>query len=106
MGLGTGVQSHSRAVANYTGNGNVPTVRFDNRFGDGEPGSRALRSVVLLEWLEQFRQQFRGDTGPYLTPAPGKASLNLLKMLREGLLVGVRGALHKARREETPGWVL
>lgn len=44
---------------------------------------------------------FRGDTGPYLTPAPGKASLNLLKMLREGLLVGVRGALYKAKKEET-----
>ncbi|HEU4437702.1 MAG TPA: chemotaxis protein CheB, partial [Methylomirabilota bacterium] len=46
--------------------------------------------------------QFRGDTGLYLTPAPGKASLNLLKMLRDGLLVGVRAALHRAKREETP----
>ena len=45
--------------------------------------------------------QFRGDTGRYLTPAPGKASLNLLKMLRDGLLIGVRGALHKAKREDT-----
>jgi two-component system CheB/CheR fusion protein len=43
--------------------------------------------------------QFRGDTSLFLSPAPGKASLNLLKMLREGLLVGVRGAVHKARRE-------
>jgi two-component system, chemotaxis family, CheB/CheR fusion protein len=43
---------------------------------------------------------FRGDTGPYLSPAPGKASLNLLKMLREGLLVGVRGALYKAKKDE------
>jgi two-component system CheB/CheR fusion protein len=46
--------------------------------------------------------QFRGDTGAYLAPAPGKASLGLLKMLREGLLAGVRGAIHKARREEAP----
>src|SRR5262245_46015687 len=45
--------------------------------------------------------QFRGDTGLYLSPAPGKASLNLLKMLRDGLLVGVRAAVHRARREET-----
>ena len=30
--------------------------------------------------------QFRGQTGSYLQPAPGKASLNLLKMAREGLL--------------------
>ncbi|HEX7788606.1 MAG TPA: CheR family methyltransferase, partial [Methylomirabilota bacterium] len=45
--------------------------------------------------------QFRGDTGGYLTPAPGKASLNLFKMLRDGLLVGVRAALHRAKRQET-----
>jgi two-component system CheB/CheR fusion protein len=46
--------------------------------------------------------QFRGDTGPYLAPAPGKASLNLLKMLREGLLVGVRASVHQARKDEAP----
>ena len=46
--------------------------------------------------------QFRGDTGLYLTPAPGRASLNLLKMLREGLLVAVRGAVQRAKREEIP----
>jgi len=45
--------------------------------------------------------QYRGETGPYLAPSPGKATLNLLKMLREGLLVGVRGALHKARRNDS-----
>src|SRR6267142_5699969 len=42
--------------------------------------------------------QFRGDTAPYLAPAAGRASLNLLKMLREGLLVPVRGALSSAKR--------
>src|SRR5262244_2096546 len=60
----------------------------------------APASVLVNSDLEVI--QFRGDTGLYLAPAPGKASLNLLKMLREGLLVGVRGALHKARREEAP----
>jgi two-component system CheB/CheR fusion protein len=42
--------------------------------------------------------QFRGQTGPFLEPAPGEASLNLLKMLREGLLHGVRAALAEARK--------
>jgi two-component system, chemotaxis family, CheB/CheR fusion protein len=46
--------------------------------------------------------QFRGDTGAYLSPAPGKASLNLLKMLREGLLVTVRAAVLRAGREKVP----
>jgi two-component system CheB/CheR fusion protein len=46
--------------------------------------------------------QFRGDTSPYVMPAPGRASLNLIKMLREGLMVGVRGAITRARRDEVP----
>ena len=46
--------------------------------------------------------QFRGDTSPYLAPGPGKASLNLLKMLREGLLVGVCAAVLKAGQQEAP----
>jgi two-component system, chemotaxis family, CheB/CheR fusion protein len=42
--------------------------------------------------------QYRGDTSPYLAPAPGKATLNLAKMLREGLLVGVRAAVLRAEK--------
>jgi len=44
--------------------------------------------------------QFRGDTEPYLAPAPGKASLNLLRMVREGLAVTLRAAINKARKEK------
>ena len=43
--------------------------------------------------------QFRGRTGPYLEPSPGTASLDLMKMLREGLLSETRAALGKARAE-------
>ena len=46
--------------------------------------------------------QYRGDTGPYLAPVPGKASLNLPKMLREGLLVAVRAAVLRAGKEQAP----
>ena len=42
--------------------------------------------------------QFRGQTGAFLEPAPGDASLNLLKMAREGLLYGLRSAVHAARK--------
>ena len=41
--------------------------------------------------------QFRGATGKWLEPSPGKASLNLLKMAREGLSFELRNILHKAR---------
>jgi two-component system CheB/CheR fusion protein len=45
--------------------------------------------------------QFRGHTGPFLEPAPGDASLNVLKMAREGLLYGLRAAMNEARRNGT-----
>jgi two-component system CheB/CheR fusion protein len=41
--------------------------------------------------------QFRGHTGLYLEPAPGTASLNLLKMARPGLVPELRAALNRAR---------
>ncbi len=40
--------------------------------------------------------QFRGDTSSFLAPMAGAASLNLLKMLREELLVSVRFAVQRA----------
>jgi two-component system, chemotaxis family, CheB/CheR fusion protein len=56
--------------------------------------------VLLSGDLEVL--QFRGDTGLYLSPAPGKASLNVLKMAREGLLVSLRALLQKAKKEDAP----
>ncbi|MCU1292890.1 MAG: Chemotaxis protein methyltransferase CheR [Bryobacterales bacterium] len=40
--------------------------------------------------------QFRGHTSPYLDPAPGEASLNLLRMAREGLVLPLRRVLKAA----------
>jgi len=40
--------------------------------------------------------QFRGQTGPYIEPAPGSASLNLLKMARQDLALELREMLHQA----------
>jgi two-component system CheB/CheR fusion protein len=60
----------------------------------------APASVLVRSNLEII--QYRGNTAPYLAPAPGRASLSLLKMLREGLLLGVRSALERAKSEEMP----
>lgn len=46
--------------------------------------------------------QVRGQTGRYLEHPPGEANLNLLKMLREGLVFGVRAALDAARESKQP----
>ncbi|MGH8231961.1 MAG: CheR family methyltransferase, partial [Steroidobacteraceae bacterium] len=40
---------------------------------------------------------FRGQTGRYLEPPPGEATLNVLKMARSGLLHGLRTAITEAR---------
>jgi two-component system CheB/CheR fusion protein len=42
--------------------------------------------------------QTRGRTGPFLELSSGEASLNLLKMAREGLLHALRSALQEAKR--------
>ncbi len=56
-------------------------------------------SVLVNADLEIL--QFRGDTGPYLSPAPGKASLSLLRMVRPALEPGLRGAILRARKANT-----
>jgi two-component system CheB/CheR fusion protein len=43
-----------------------------------------------------------GETGKYLRPAPGQASLNLVDMAREGLQLELRTALHAAATQGTP----
>ncbi|MCU0863389.1 MAG: ATP-binding protein [Planctomycetes bacterium] len=42
--------------------------------------------------------QYRGDTDPWLAPAAGKASLSLMKMLREGLPTGVQAAIRRSEQ--------
>jgi len=43
--------------------------------------------------------QFRGATGAFLEPPNGKASFNVLKMAREGLMLPLRAAINLARKE-------
>jgi two-component system CheB/CheR fusion protein len=45
---------------------------------------------------------FRGSTGLFLEPAPGKASLNLLKMARPGLGFELRNLVYKASKSGEP----
>ena len=46
--------------------------------------------------------QTRGQTGHFLELAPGEANLNVLRMAREGLLYGLRSALHQSRQRDEP----
>ena len=50
--------------------------------------------VVINENLDIL--QFRGRTGPYLEPPPGEASLNILKMAREDLMLDLNTVVRQA----------
>ena len=43
--------------------------------------------------------EFRGHTNPFLEPPSGQANFNVLKMAREGLMLPLRAALKKAKKE-------
>ena len=62
--------------------------------------SFAPASVVIDAQMEILH--FRGDTDPYLGPAPGRASLNLFKMARVGLDLALRTAISKASKSGQP----
>jgi two-component system CheB/CheR fusion protein len=60
----------------------------------------APAGVIVNDDLEVLH--VRGRTGPYLEMPSGAASFNLLKLLREGLLVDVRAAVKRARTTGAP----
>ncbi|HYG19046.1 MAG TPA: CheR family methyltransferase [Ohtaekwangia sp.] len=55
-------------------------------------------SVLINKDMEILR--FRGVTSAFLNPASGKASLNLLKMVREELIFELRGLLNQSMKTE------
>lgn len=57
----------------------------------GPPG------VIINQELQIL--SFRGQTGPYMEPAAGSASLNLLKMARQDLVMELRSVVHEAIKE-------
>ena len=91
----------------HDGVSRAPFTPITGRTGDGADLHREADRLLstrysppaVLVSADLDILQYRGDTGPYLAPAPGKASLNLLKMLREGLLVGVRAAALRAGQD-------
>ncbi len=83
----------------------------------GEPIKKA-KDTDLLELTEQILLQtyappsvvidekgnilfVHGDTGKYLRPAPGQATLNVIEMAREGLQLELRTAIHQAIKQGT-----
>lgn len=57
-------------------------------------------AVLVNERMEIL--SFRGKTNPYVQPAQGASSFDLLKMAREGLVVDLQLALDAAREKDAP----
>jgi two-component system, chemotaxis family, CheB/CheR fusion protein len=56
-------------------------------------------SALVNKDLEILR--FRGSTSAFFQPATGKASLNLLKMVKEELIFEIRGLFQKAKKSNS-----
>ena len=57
-------------------------------------------SVLVNKDLQILR--FHGATSNYLQPSSGRASLNLLKMLKDELVFELKGLINRAKKETVP----
>ncbi|MGN6603858.1 MAG: PAS domain S-box protein, partial [Ginsengibacter sp.] len=71
------------------------------RMSDNILLSRYVPASVLVN-SDLLIIRFHGATSRFLQPSRGKASLNLLKMLHEDLVLELRSLIYKARKEKAP----
>jgi two-component system CheB/CheR fusion protein len=79
-------------------------------FGDNNTLDKTVNGVLLEKYVpasvvvnqDLDILQFRGSTGLFIEPLPGKASLNLLKMAKSGLSFELRNVIHKAIKSGKP----
>ncbi|WP_420150165.1 CheR family methyltransferase [Spirosoma sp.] len=105
---------HSLMPRNIVSPGNTASENFSSAGQDRLGAASDLEKVVDNLLLSQYVPasvvvnqdleilQFRGSTGLFLEPAPGKASLNLLKMARPSLVFELRNAVHKVQKSNEP----
>jgi two-component system, chemotaxis family, CheB/CheR fusion protein len=104
-------RANTRLVSFFTG-GDYVARRAENMSAQKAPPSgftveREVERVLMTRFVpasivvndEMEIVQFRGKTGAYLEPASGNPTFSLSKMAREGLLVDLREALTKAKKE-------
>jgi len=93
----------------FTNNYLEQKVNSENMNSDAGSGFDLLKEADRIVWNKYAPAgvlinsdleiiQFRGDTSPYLSPAPGKPSFNLLSMAEANLRLELRTALLEAKR--------
>lgn len=84
-----------------TGKAGMPAEFTAQREADRITINQFAPPGVLLNSELQILQ-FRGPTSAYLQPPPaGKASFDVLKMAKEGLMLPLRAAINQAKKENT-----
>lgn len=97
----------------FTSNYLEQKVNGENMNSDADSGFDLLKEADRIVWNKYAPAgviinseleiiQFRGDTSPYLSPAPGKPSFNLLNMAGANLRLELRAALMEAKRLDIP----
>jgi len=94
-----------RSVSGYVGPSHVqkPEVSIPKEGEIDKEADKILlnrfvpASVLINKDLEILR--FRGSTSAYLEPSSGKASLHLLKMVKEELAFELRSIIHRVKKE-------
>ncbi|HEV2481702.1 MAG TPA: chemotaxis protein CheB [Puia sp.] len=94
--------------AGGTGNATVKTEKPNRK----EPGRHDFQKSADNLLLSRFSPsgvivndqldivEFRGSTSDWLQPGPGKPSLNILKLTKDGLAFVLRNILHKAQKSK------
>ncbi len=96
-----GFSSFSPVATNHGTSRSLPARIDFQHEADRALMSRYVPPGVLVS-AELEILQTRGDVSPFLSLAPGTASLNLLKMAREGLLLELRTAVETCRQSGAP----
>jgi len=95
-GLDYGIRRHEESQAVHTPR---PVFAVEQEVDHLLMNRFVPASIVVNDEMDIV--YFRGKTGPFLEPAAGHPTFSLSKMAREGLLVDLRAAINRAKRENT-----
>jgi two-component system, chemotaxis family, CheB/CheR fusion protein len=92
--------------AEFLSNGNMKALQAERPKDDFQKNAETVilakspNGVIVNDHLEIVH--FRGTTGNWIEPAPGKPSLNVLKIAKRELTVELRSLINKAKTSKKP----
>ena len=93
-------ESSSASIPKYSEPKPVAEISLEQLADQVVLSQYAPVGVIINDDMEIL--QFRGQTALYLEPSPGKASLNLLKMVRSELKIELLAVIQSAKQQDIP----